>query len=133
MNTDLSTVSVWKPRAKLMSFLTVMLLFAGLASLPDARADGSFSLYLGSPGMLVERGYPPPRYQPNPYAPPGYGSGYDPGYDHRYNRGQWIPGRWLWVRHAGWVWQPGYWSGPRRHPHRHGHDDDDDGRRWGRE
>lgn len=104
------------------------LLLALLISIPRAHADGRFSLYLGTPGIVVAPSYPPPGYGYGgyPYAPPPVHA------PPAYQRGAWVPGRWVWARHAGWIWQPGYWQAPRRHHHRHDRDDDDR-RHWDRD
>ncbi|WP_407276739.1 hypothetical protein [Halothiobacillus sp. DCM-1] len=125
MHTSIRAAILIRYRATVVSFFGVLMLFATLATLPDARADGRFSLYLGMPGVMVGPGYPPPppMYQPPRYAPPEV-----------YGRGDWVPGRWVWARHAGWIWQPGYWQAPRhRHHHRHWDDDDHDRRHWDRD
>ena len=102
-----------------------MMLFAALAAMPQARAAGSFSLYLGTPGVMVERGYPPP--------PPSLYRGYPSYPPPAYERRAWVPGRWVPSYYGGWVWQPGYWQQPRHHHHHRHWRDDDDGRRWGRD
>lgn len=104
-------------RVHLKVGLFILLLgLTALTALPNAQADGRFSLYLGMPGVIVERGYPPPTYNPYPDYPPRHD---------RESREIWVPGQWVWAHHAGWIWQPGFWQAPRRHHHHHDRRDDD--------